>query len=280
MGHSKPARRRFRIALALVGFLMASLSGATASSAGTNQVLGCPEITDSIMRLHLAYFNEHPAPTIKHFWATKYQTAEMNLLEIADYLATSDTFVARYGTLDDVQFLGLLYSNMFARLPDQSEQDHWLIALETGTSRGEVTLSLSESREHVVRTNTATPLAGYYRWYPKGVRWYCGTGTTVTSIIPVANITYVDYFAKNAGQLDTTIQLATFSGSTLMSPIGSATIGTGFTLYNWDYHLHSGDSLADTLNVSANSSTRWAVVFYPESIGSHRLGWQIQPPSS
>jgi hypothetical protein len=61
--------------------------------------------------------------------------------------AASSEFKAKYGNTTNAQFVQLVYSNVFDRLPDAAGLAYWVKKLDQGMSRGTVLTNFSESSE-------------------------------------------------------------------------------------------------------------------------------------
>ncbi len=237
----------------------------------------CPELTDSIRRLYLAYFNREPDADGFTGWVEKYQSGEADLPTISEELAISDEFAVRYGSLSDDRFVELVYRNVLRRSPEENGRDHWVSALSAGYPRGLLMLAFSESEEFVRRTDTARPLAGFLTWYPEGVHWYCGAGSAPQiEITPLAGERIsADFMFHNNGDSTSEVELHTMTDGQRQVAMAEATMPPGVTLYRWDGLFSGDDAYGNGLEIQAGPSTGWAVVFYPRSIGPQRLGWQI-----
>lgn len=72
--------------------------------------------------------------------------------DAANAFVNSPEFKARYGSLNDTQYVTLLYNTVLHRAPDSSGLAHWVDLLSSGTSRSSVLLGFSESAEYVAGT--------------------------------------------------------------------------------------------------------------------------------
>lgn len=237
----------------------------------------CPELTDSIRRLYLAYFNREPDAASFVERVGEYQTGAADLPTISEELARSEEFRTRYGTLSDARFVELVYRNVLRRPPDDASRDYWVRSLATGYPRGRVMIAFSESEDFVRRTATTIPLAGFLRWYPSGAHWYCGVGPAPNlSIRPLTNeVLYADFMFHNGGHETSPIELHTAIDSDRHVTMTEGELLPGFTVYRWDGRFSGGDNYGTNIQVEAGANVGWTVVFYPRSIGSRRLGWQI-----
>ncbi len=244
---------------------------ATAESFPSN----CPAMTDSITRLYLAYFGRMPESAGFNHWVGRYKSGERSLEEISDELATSPEF-AELGLVTDESYVTWLYQNLVDRDPTSDELNHWVRALGGGYRRGSVTLTLTESYDFVQKTETHPPLSGYLRWYPKGTHWYCDIGTVTTRINPLVGDVWADRYVRNRAAGDQTVTMWTLDTNRHREvEMLTATYPSGFAEYKWDGVFTGDGDYGTFLEVQAGSTTDWIVVFYPRSIGTDRIGWQL-----
>lgn len=235
----------------------------------------CPAMTDSIDRLYHAFFDREPDANGFNYWVTNYQTGEDSLEEIAQHFVESDEFQS-YKLISNRTYVLWVYRNLLDREPSAEELDHWVRSLAGGYPRGSMMITLTESRDFVTKTETAVPLAGYRRWFPKGTHWYCDTGPKTTVVNDLVGTVWADYYFLNRSDRAEKIALWTRNGDGQRNvTMVAATLQAGFTDYNWDGVFSGNGDYGRQIEVQAGSSTDWIVVFYPHSIGVDRLGWQI-----
>jgi serralysin len=70
------------------------------------------------------------------------------LSQVAANFVASPEFAAKYGSLDDAQFVTLLYENALHREPDVAGLAFHVANLEGGMSRADVLVAFSESPEN------------------------------------------------------------------------------------------------------------------------------------
>src|SRR5262245_3427382 len=75
----------------------------------------CVVLTNSIQRLYKAFFLRDGEDAGTVYWFGQYSSGQRNLVNIADWFSQSPEFVARYGALDNAQFVGLIYQNVLGR---------------------------------------------------------------------------------------------------------------------------------------------------------------------
>jgi hypothetical protein len=137
-------------------------------------------------------------------------------------------------------------------------------------------LTFTESRQYVDATDTAVPLAGYLRWYPKGTHWYCDIGSRTVDTLPVTGGVGADFYFRNRAEEPDHVGLWTLEdGEERHITMNDTLLQAGFTDYNWDGQFSGDGEYGDAIEVQAGSTTDWIVVFYPDSIGPERLGWQL-----
>jgi hypothetical protein len=73
-----------------------------------------------------------------------------NALElVANAFVASQEFQLTYGTLDNTQYVTLLYENALGRQPDPTGLANWTGQLAGGTPRGQVLIGFSQSPEAI-----------------------------------------------------------------------------------------------------------------------------------
>jgi hypothetical protein len=108
-------------------------------------------------RLYSAYFLRTPDLSGLRFWVGRLQGGT-SLQSASQFFAESSEFQTRYGSLDNGQFVDLVYENVLGRAPDAAGRDHWVNGLSTGRyQRGGVMVGFSESDEFVGQTGTTPP---------------------------------------------------------------------------------------------------------------------------
>jgi hypothetical protein len=268
------------LALFLGGAAMVSAGGikaATAQSDGRAESIECPTMTDSISRLFLAFFNREPNATEFRQWAEAYRSGAADLGSIAQQLADSGEFRDRYGNLDAAGFVELVYRNTLRTTALQTDVDFWVANLDAGYGRGPMMLAFSESEEFVRRTGTATPLAGFLRWYPEGTHWYCGVGPRqALPITPLDQpVVFADFLFTNEGDGQADVGLSTALDGTSYLSLTAGSLPAGFASYKWGGSFDGDGGYGNGLTINADEQTSWVVVFYPVTIGEERAGWQI-----
>jgi hypothetical protein len=102
-----------------------------------------------VVRLYFAYFRRIPDYAGLVFWID-YVRSGHSFSEVSNFFATSPEFVSTYGSLDNGQFVSLLYQNVLGRTADAGGLAFWTGQLNNAAmTRGQVMLSFSESAEFV-----------------------------------------------------------------------------------------------------------------------------------
>jgi hypothetical protein len=101
-----------------------------------------------VARLYFAYFLRIPDYPGLNFWIGYYRAGN-SLEAISNAFAGSAEFTDTYGSLDNGQFVNLVYQNVLGRAPDAAGFDFWKGRLDSGAAtRGQVMFGFSESEEY------------------------------------------------------------------------------------------------------------------------------------
>lgn len=104
--------------------------------------------TGGVTRLYSAFFLRNPDTAGLAYWWGEVNGGR-SLQRIANIMAASSEFQARYGTLTDGEYVDLVYQNVLDREPDPDGRAFWEAELSSGRrSRGEVMAGFSESSEY------------------------------------------------------------------------------------------------------------------------------------
>ena len=114
-------------------------------------IINTTERRNSFVRLYLAYFLRFPDAEGIEYWLTV-GNGQLGLGEASLYFADSQEFNNRYGSVDDGEFVDLIYGNVLNRIRDTAGYDYWIQVLADGYSRGEVMIWFSESEENIMVT--------------------------------------------------------------------------------------------------------------------------------
>lgn len=128
------------------------------------------------IRLYRAYFLRNPDQAGLEFWVQKRRSG-WSLNKISDNFAASNEFRQRYGALNSVQFVDLVYRNVLGRSPDANGRAYWEAKLKAGMSRGQVMTGFSESPEYKTATTAGVTVVALYdgtvkRTIPQGTYDY------------------------------------------------------------------------------------------------------------
>jgi TorA maturation chaperone TorD len=107
-----------------------------------------------VARLYDAVFGRLPDASGLANWTQSLESGT-SLQTAANGFVGSAEFQTVYGSLNNTQFVTLLYTNVLHRAPDQAGLTNWVNLLTSGQdSRAQVVLGFSDSPEHI--TNTAS----------------------------------------------------------------------------------------------------------------------------
>lgn len=231
----------------------------------------CPEVTDSIYRLYTAYFSRVPEQGGFDFWTSEYSVGSWSLPRMSTFFSESPEFVSLYGSVSDERFVELIYGNIFGRAADPGGRDYWLSRMADGLDRGSVMLNFSESPEYIEQTETWTPLAGHFNWYPEGTEWYCGFDN-VEAAIP-ATPTHADYLFYNAdrGPIEVTFSHLIDGEWVSLAP---QVLEAGY-LYGF-FAVPYLDGTYGAIRVEATGQLVWTMVFSPQETPNVRAGWNAE----
>ncbi|MDH3295085.1 MAG: polysaccharide deacetylase family protein, partial [Acidimicrobiia bacterium] len=99
-----------------------------------------------VARLYVAYFRRPPEYEGAKYWNTLYGSGRLGLVEMSDLFARSTEFANRYQSLNQREFVALVYRNVLGREPDQRGWDYWTALMNRGVlTRGELMVLFSES---------------------------------------------------------------------------------------------------------------------------------------
>ncbi len=101
-----------------------------------------------VSRLYLAAFHRVPDQTGLNNWVN-YVRGGNSLQSAADAFVASAEFQLTYGSLDNTQFVTLLYENVLGREPDPDGLADWAAQLKNGATRGKILIGFSESQEGI-----------------------------------------------------------------------------------------------------------------------------------
>ncbi|MDH3301356.1 MAG: DUF4214 domain-containing protein [Acidimicrobiia bacterium] len=105
-----------------------------------------------IGRLYRAYFLRRPDERGLTHWIN----TGLELRAISDTFANSTEFLNRYGTLNNRDFVSLVYRNVLGRQPDARGREYWTERANRGVARGDIMTGFSESREFAKKVRALT----------------------------------------------------------------------------------------------------------------------------
>ena len=115
-----------------------------------------------VSRLYLAYFLRIPDTAGLEFWINE-KLAGKTLSEISNSFAESAEFQNTYGSLNNTDFVNLVYSNLYNRTADSAGFAYWKGQLDNGIdSRGTVMASFAEEKENLVLTESNIRVISFY----------------------------------------------------------------------------------------------------------------------
>ncbi len=101
------------------------------------------EMAGPVGRLYYAYFLRSPKEQGLNYWIN----SGAGVPVVSDNFASSSEFVRRYGSLNNRQFVELVYRNVLGRSAVADGLDYWTALLNRGRSRGQVMVGFSNSDE-------------------------------------------------------------------------------------------------------------------------------------
>ena len=129
----------------------AALAGGRTQAEVLADLLGSTEYglrqIEPVIRLYHAALGRSPDYAGLWNWSSALQAGALTLAGAADQFAGSAEFLSRFGTMDNTQFVQLLYRNVLGRDADPAGQADWVGRLNAGASRGTVVIGFSQSEE-------------------------------------------------------------------------------------------------------------------------------------
>ncbi|MEM9132919.1 MAG: DUF4214 domain-containing protein [Actinomycetota bacterium] len=100
-----------------------------------------------VVRLYYAHFQRPPDHAGLDYWASVARNGA-SLAGISEEFVNSEEFEATYGSLNDAQYVDLVYTNVLERPADDAGTAYWTNLLANGMSRGALLAAFSESEEY------------------------------------------------------------------------------------------------------------------------------------
>lgn len=119
------------------------------------------EIYSQVYRLYHAALGRDPDTNGFTGWFDGLKTGRITLEQSAGAFVSSREFQKVYGSLNNTQFVELLYHNVLGRASDPGGLANWTARLDDGASRASILLSFSESKEF--RRNSTPELDDFMR---------------------------------------------------------------------------------------------------------------------
>lgn len=111
-------------------------------------------VLSPVVRLYRAYFLRFPEGAGLAYWEGRHRD-DLSVNAMSRIFATTPEFRQRYGSLDDREFVQLVYVNVLGRQPEPAGWDYWVEELRSGRfTRGRMMTFYSESIENRERTRT------------------------------------------------------------------------------------------------------------------------------
>jgi hypothetical protein len=112
-----------------------------------------------VIRLYIAYFLRNPEFDGYNFWLDAITEGGWTMGQVSDFFSQSQEFQNRYGSLDDAEFVSLVYQNVMGRNPDAPGFAFWTRQLENGRSRGWMMMQFTEAPSFEFQNKTRIAVA-------------------------------------------------------------------------------------------------------------------------
>jgi hypothetical protein len=112
-----------------------------------------------VVRLYIGNFLRNPEYDGYLYWLGATQSGAWSMLDVAEFFSTSPEFVARYGNLDNAEFVTRVYLNVLGRAPDPQGFSFWTRQLDAGFSRGWMMLNFTEAPSQEFQSTTRIAVA-------------------------------------------------------------------------------------------------------------------------
>lgn len=114
-----------------------------------------PDIAAQVYRLYQATLGRIPDAEGHLAWTVRLAVGGWDIDDVVQSFVNSPEFQARFGGLDNEEFVTLLYNNVLNRMPDAMGRARWVGDLDDGVSRAEVVRGFSDSPEFGANMATA-----------------------------------------------------------------------------------------------------------------------------
>ena len=119
-----------------------------------------------LVRLYTAYFLRLPDYDGLMYWYGAMYPANGSsgslLNHVSDSFAQSLEFTSTYGSLNNLQFVELVYQNVLGRAAEPAGRDYWVARVNAGLIRGEMMIGFSESAENASTSAFANSITMAY----------------------------------------------------------------------------------------------------------------------
>ncbi len=105
-----------------------------------------------VIRLYYAHFRRGPDFEGLRFWTDRLANGE-TLDNVSENFTESAEFQAKYGELENAEYVELVYTNVLDRAADAEGLDYWTGQLESGVTRGTVMALFADSAEFRTKTD-------------------------------------------------------------------------------------------------------------------------------
>ncbi len=122
-----------------------------ATDASFGSRCGEDAMANELLRLYLAYYLRPADGGGLHYWLDQ-RNSGVPLSTVSNAFASAREFDLRYGSVDNDEFVSLVYRNVMQREPDASGLAYWRTQMRNGMTRGEVMIAFSDSAEFRLRT--------------------------------------------------------------------------------------------------------------------------------
>ena len=109
----------------------------------------------AVFRAYGAVLDRSPDEAGFRGWVDNLDSGALTLQQVIDGFTGSQEFQSLYGSLNDTEFVTLLYNNVLNRSPDSAGLQGWLDAMDGGLTRAQVVLGFSQSAEYIASSDAA-----------------------------------------------------------------------------------------------------------------------------
>lgn len=107
----------------------------------------CPTASDSVRLAYLITLSRAADADGEAYWVDKIESGEATRIGVLRSLIGSAEFASKNAVLSNEGFVEVMYSHLLRREPEAEGKAFWLGALERGSSRAEVALSMTRTPE-------------------------------------------------------------------------------------------------------------------------------------